>query len=57
MMRFLSLGPGPSIARNAPDKPLTIAVDFDERFLALVANNIRHDAPHSLTAALAACRW
>jgi hypothetical protein len=40
MMRFLS--PGQAIARNAADKPLTIAVDFDEWFPALVTNVQRH---------------
>jgi hypothetical protein len=35
--------PAPSIAHNAANQPLTIAVDFDEWFLALVAKSIRHN--------------
>jgi hypothetical protein len=45
--------PAPSIAHNAANQPLTIAVGLDEGFLALVTNNIGHDTSHSLTAPLA----
>jgi hypothetical protein len=56
----LVVRPAPSITRNAADQPLAIAVDFDERFLALIANVQGHrlrSALFTLLGIIGCCCW